>query len=151
MSSSIFLATFCANLFPASYPPPPLPLSVLLWVPSSLQLFGRSKGAVLGLLQRKSQPAGPGFLAWGGGKVRFADHAHLLVRGVVLYRSDANSVQNRLRRVRSVRLPNWGSCQFVLFISGHGVKCLRSVHSVQSELFRPSPTPNLTQRRQGPE
>ena len=32
--------------------------------PSSLQLFGRSRGKILGPLQQKSQPAGPGFVAW---------------------------------------------------------------------------------------
>ena len=63
MPSSIYLATFCASLFPASAPLPS-PLSVLMWVPSSLQLFGRNRGAVLGPIQRKFQPADPGFLAW---------------------------------------------------------------------------------------
>ena len=47
MPSSIYVATFCASVFPAS-----------------LQLFGKSRGAVLGPLKWKSQPAGPGFVAW---------------------------------------------------------------------------------------
>ena len=64
--------------------------------------------------------------------VRFADCACLPVRGVVWCRSDPNSVQNRLKRVRSVQfaclMPDRVGCQFVRFSSWTGAKCLRSVH-----------------------
>ena len=58
-----------------------------------------SRGAVLGLTQRKSQTASLGFVARveGGWMVRFAGCACLLVRDVVCSRSDANSVQNHLK------------------------------------------------------
>ena len=63
--------------------------------PSSLQLSGKSRRIVLGPLQQKSQP---GVCRLGGGMVRFAGCACLLVRDVVWCQSDANSVQNRFKK-----------------------------------------------------
>ena len=54
-------------------------------------LLGKSRGAVLGPLQRKFQPAGPGFVTWVEGWCALMLSC-LLVRGVMLCLSDANSV-----------------------------------------------------------
>ena len=65
----------------------------------------------------------------------------------VVSRSDANSAQNRFKRVQfsSVHLPNRVGCRSVQFSSWHGEKRLRSVQfssfSSVHELFRPCKVP----------
>ena len=123
------------------------PLAALLLGLTWLTLFGSGsaqsiESPIIWEKQRSSSrsrpaeiPAGrPGVCRLSGGMVRFAGCACLLVRGVVWCRSDANSVLNNLRRVRSVRLPYWVGYQFVQFSSGHGCRVppfssFSSVHS----------------------
>ena len=95
MSSSIHLATFCASLFSAYGCPLPFVCRDVDAIESPHLEFGRSRGAVLGPLNRISQPAGPGFVAWVEGWCADFVGRALLVRGVVWCRSDADSVQNR--------------------------------------------------------
>ena len=78
---------------PLAVTPIDLASPVRLKLGSVHQVFERSRGAVLGPLLRKSQPAGPGFVAWMEGLCALlAVLACLLFRGVVWSPSDANSV-----------------------------------------------------------
>ena len=104
--------------------------------PSSLQLFRRSRGAVLAPSSGNPSPPA-GVCRLGGGMVRSADCAHWLVVGVVWCRSDTNPVQKRLNRVRSGQLACLieSAVQFISLSSVLGTGPNASVQFVQFSLF----------------
>ena len=87
----------------------------------------------------------PGVCRLGGGMMRFAGCACLLVWDVVWCRSDPNSVQNRLKGVRSVQFACLIGSAASSFKSGRGTgaKCLRSVRLVQFIQFSSQTLPAL--------
>ena len=116
--------------------------------PSSLQLLARNRGAVLGSLQRKSQPAGPGFVAlvegwWAllavpacpGCDIEVTYNQFKIVQKGFINRTKVDTTW------RWVRVPDRVGCQS--FSSGHGglVPSLSSFSSVHSVKFTNSSGP----------